>query len=123
MPLQWTVFFVRFSLTKHPGPSLCSSQVGSRHLTGENWQLRALQSLFSAPLGQAGEKIYYKGANQTLASGDKVIYGQQGEVRGPGTSIGRVSVLFPGNKGNIGCTVDELSKLPPGPLPGGFEAM
>ena len=125
MPLQWTVFFRRLSLTNDPGPSLCSSQVGSRHVTGENLQLRALQSLFSAPLGQVGDKIYYTGASETIANGDKLIYGQQGEVRGAGRGkwVGRVSVLFPGNTGNINCTVDELSKDPPGPLPGGFEAM
>ena len=88
-------------------------------------QLRALQSLFSAPFGQVGDKIYFKGANYTFASGEKVIYGQQGEVRGLGTGewVGRVSVLFPGNKGNVACTVDAISKDQPGPLPGGFEAM
>ena len=94
-------------------------------VTCENLQLRALQGLFSAPLGQVGDKIYYKGANQTPASGYKLIYGQQGEVRGPGTGewVGRVSVLFPGNMDNVHCFVDTLSKDPPGPLPGGFEAM
>ena len=88
-------------------------------------QLRALQSLFSAPLGQVGDKIYYTGASETIANGNKVIYGQQGEVRGPGTGewVGRVAVLFPSNKINVAYTVDTLSKDPPGPLPGGFEAM
>ena len=72
MPLQWTVFFRRFSLTNDPGPSLCSSQVGSRHRTGENLQLRALQSLFSAPLGQVGDKIYFKGARNEALQGTQM---------------------------------------------------
>ena len=80
---------------------------------------------FLPPLGQVGDKIYFKGANETFPGGDKVIYGQQGEVTGLGTGefVGCVAVLFPGNKGNINCSVVALSKEPPGPLPGGFEAM
>ena len=78
------------------------------------------------PLGQIGDKIYFTGFPHTYpASGNKLIYGQQGEVRGPGIDewVGCVEVLFPGNTGNVACTVDIVSKDPPGPLPGGFKAM
>ena len=43
-------------------------------------------------------------------------------MKGPGTgaNIGRISVMFPGNKGNVACDLNMLSRTPPPPLPGGF---
>ena len=43
------------------------------------------------------------------------MHGQQGEVVGPATIegyIGKgVGVLFPGNKGNVGCVLAEVRRL------------
>ena len=55
-----------------------------------------------------GEMVFYTGANETFPNGDKLEPGRQGEVVGPGPSTApgiheSVSVLFPGNKGTIGC--------------------
>ena len=62
-----------------------------------------------------GEKVYFKWANQTLESNNKVMYGQQGEVVGParGESCkGKgVSVRFPGNKNPVGCFLDSVRRL------------
>ena len=65
------------------------------------------------------DKAYYIGANETLPSGDRLVYGQQGEVVGPATSQevkGKgVSVQFPGNKGRVQCyfTTVRLRLAPP----------
>ena len=62
-----------------------------------------------------GEKVFYTGANETFPSGNKLVHGQQGEVTGPATSEqvkGKgVSVLFPGNKGNISCYLTSVRRL------------
>ena len=55
---------------------------------------------------KVGEKVLFTGENYTLPSGNKVVHGQQGEVTGPGTGSHEgkgVRVLFPGNKGDVGC--------------------
>ena len=66
------------------------------------------------------DPVYFKGASKTWDDGDKVEYGQQGEVVGPATAkshSGRglralrgkgVAVLFPGNKGNVQCPLTEV---------------
>ena len=52
------------------------------------------------------------------------MHGQTGEVIGPATLEGyvdkAVEVIFPGNKGNIDCSLTQLSRAPPPPLPGGY---
>ena len=52
---------------------------------------------------KVGDKVFCTAVSQTFPSGDKVIYGQQGEVTGPATvetHKGKgVQVRFPGNKG------------------------
>ena len=63
-----------------------------------------------------GDKVFYTGANETFPSGDKLEHGQQGEVVGPGPSAAleihkSVSVLFPGNKGTIGCYLETVRRL------------
>ena len=67
---------------------------------------------------KVGEKVFYTAANYTYPSGDKLVHGQQCEVTGPCTFDGTgsrvkatgkgVSVLFPGNKGNVGCLLTEV---------------
>ena len=74
-----------------------------------------------------GEKVFYTGPNETLSTGDKVVHGQQGEVKGPATLEGYigngVSVLFPGNKGLVSCFLTYVRRLraasapPPQPPP------
>ena len=65
-----------------------------------------------------GEKVYFTGESQTFASGNKVTRGHEGEVTGyPKTDspvFGKgVAVKFPGNNGNIGCYLTELSRSKP----------
>ena len=69
-----------------------------------------------------GDRVFYTGASQTCPSGDKLTHGQPGEVKGPSSTKGDkgVAVMFPGNKGNIGCYLTKLSRTPPPPLPGGY---
>ena len=62
-----------------------------------------------------GEKVFYTGASEAFSSSNKVVHGQQGEVTGPATAESHkgkgVSVLFPGNKGNISCYLTEVRRL------------
>ena len=63
---------------------------------------------------KVGEKVFYTAANYTFPSGDTQVHGQQGEVTGPGNGDARstgVRVRFPGNKGNVPCTLDEVRRL------------
>ena len=69
-----------------------------------------------------GQKLFFMGANQTLASGDRLTHGQQGEVVGH-TILERCHALgmkFSENRQNVYCYIDELSESAPPPLPGGF---
>ena len=69
---------------------------------------------------KVGEKVFYTGANYTFPSGDKLVHGQQCEVMGPCPFDGTgsrvktkgkgVSVLFPGNKGHVGCRLTEVRR-------------
>ena len=61
-----------------------------------------------------GDTVFYTGTSWTTSNGDKVVHGQQGEVVGPGTRelTGKgVSVLFPGNKGNVSCYLNQVRRL------------
>ena len=61
-----------------------------------------------------GEKVFYTGASQTFASGNKLVHGQQGEVTGPGTGSleGKgVAVRVPGNKGYVNCYLNTVRHL------------
>ena len=63
---------------------------------------------------KVGDKVFYTWSNHTFADGDKVVHGQQGEVTGPFTDEDgdtRVKVLFPGNKGVVGCSPTEVRRL------------
>ena len=65
---------------------------------------------------KVGEKVFYTGANVTVSNDLKWVHGQQGKVTGPATlethDEGKgVSVLFPGNKGNVICLVTEVRSL------------
>ena len=60
-----------------------------------------------------GEHVYFTGTGETLASGNQLEHGEQGEVVGPATSEGGpegkgVGVLFRGNKLAIGCYLIEV---------------
>ena len=67
-----------------------------------------------------GEKVYYTETSEVLDNGDRLVHGEQGEVTGPGEEAGLLSIKFPNNKKHIDCSLDELSRSPPGPLPGGY---
>ena len=59
-----------------------------------------------------GEKVFYTGSNQTVSTGDKLVHGQQGVVLGHTILKGKgVVVLYPGNKGNIACLIDQVRRL------------
>ena len=61
-----------------------------------------------------GEHVYFTGTGETLASGNQLEHGEQGEVVGPATcksSKGKcVVVRFPGNKGAISCYLTEVRR-------------
>ena len=68
--------------------------------------------------------VYWCMADWTFPSGNTAAYGAKGEVTGPYTADEHpaVSVLFPGNKGTVGCRLAQLSRSwPPPPLPGGWK--
>ena len=58
--------------------------------------------------------MFYTAASQTVSTGDKLVHGQQGEVKGPaiGDWAGKgVEVLFPGNKDSIDCLLTQVRRL------------
>eukprot|EP00964_Phaeocystis_antarctica_P124191 scaffold87878_cov54-Phaeocystis_antarctica.AAC.2 len=61
------------------------------------------------------EKVFFTGASKTLPSGNKLVHGQQGEVKGPASneaSKGKgLDVLFPGNKASISCFLYQVRRL------------
>ena len=62
----------------------------------------------------SGDAMHYSADNKTLASGNKLVYGQLGEVIGPDPNdADRVTMKFPGNPGIVACLVTQLSKEPP----------
>ena len=68
-----------------------------------------------------GEKLYFIGGSETFHDGDRLVHGEQGEVMGPSTKTkGNLLIKFPNNTGNIGCMLENLSRSPPPPLPGGY---
>ena len=57
---------------------------------------------------------HYTGDSQTVSTGDKLTYGQLGEVMGPDPDDpDRVYMKFPGNKANVACPLTWLSLNPP----------
>ena len=66
---------------------------------------------------KVGEKVFFTGASQTISSGNKLVHGQQGEVKGPATfeSVkGKgvcVPLLFPGNKGSVDFFLTSVPRL------------
>ena len=68
-----------------------------------------------------GEKVYFTGMSMTFEDGDKLTHGQSGEVVGPANRAdgqARLAMRFPGNKGDVECSLTQLSREPPPPLPG-----
>ena len=81
----------------------------------------AAKAAGSLPGGYAvGEKVVYAADSETWPDGDKLTHGQAGEVKPTQGHPDRVDVMFPGNKGNVGCRLTSLSRAPPPPLPGGY---
>jgi len=68
------------------------------------------------------EAVFFTDVSETFEDGDRLLYGQQGTVVGPGDSKDEIEVLFPGNKTTVGCDLTTLSRSPPPPLPGGLSA-
>ena len=64
---------------------------------------------------KVGDKVFFTGANHTFPSGNKLVHGQQGEVRGPATVESHkgkaVAVLYPGNTGSIDCRLTNVRRL------------
>ena len=88
-------------------------------LTPYGWWLRAQVSHGAPPPlpggYKAGEKVFYTGPSQTLQPGYDVVHGQQGEVTGPATGEATkgkgVTVLYPGNKGDVACLITLVRRL------------
>jgi len=72
------------------------------------------------PAFEDGERVYYVGANQTFASGNKLTHGQAGEVAEGHVNPTHAGVVFAGNATHVNCALSQLSRAPPPPLPGGF---
>ena len=71
------------------------------------------------------DPVYFTAPSQTFGDGDKVIYGQRGEVVGLATLESHkgngVAVQFPGNKKATDCYHFQVSREPQSPLPGGWK--
>lgn len=74
---------------------------------------------------KAGDKVYYTGRSHVFPSGNKVVYGGQGEVVGAATLETHrdcgLQVQFPGNDSATHCLLIQLSDDEPDPLPGGHK--
>ena len=58
--------------------------------------------------------MFYLGEDRTWDDGDKLVHGQQGEVKGPGVGecTGKgVVVLFSGNTFSANCLLTEVRRL------------
>ena len=61
-----------------------------------------------------GDGMHFCAASHTFPDGNKLTYGQLGEVMGPHPDDpNRVYMKFAGNKGNIHCLLTSLSLDPP----------
>ena len=74
-----------------------------------------------------GTLLYCTAPCQTRANGDRITYGQRGEVVRPATFThgGKLhedlNMRFPGNEKDWSCYLDYLSRKEPPPLPGDFK--
>ena len=59
------------------------------------------------------ERVFYMGQSQTFGDGDKLVHGQQGEVKGVMRGVWKthLAVLLPGNKGYVGLLPIEVCRL------------
>ena len=96
---------------RRPSPTL---------LTPHGWWLRAQVSRDAPPPlpggYKVGEKVFFTGASEAFSNGNKLVHGQLGEVTGPGRGMKRTEgkglcLLFPGNKGNVGCLLTSVRRL------------
>ena len=54
--------------------------------------------------------VFFTGADETLPSGIKLTFGQQGKVTGSTDNGKGVTVLFPGNSGSVNCCLTEVAR-------------
>ena len=71
---------------------------------------------------KVGEKLYIA-ESETSTSGNHLVHGEQGEVIGPSSTSkdGKLALKFTNNKGPVAIELNELSRSPPLPLPGGYK--
>ncbi|EOD34521.1 hypothetical protein EMIHUDRAFT_111217 [Emiliania huxleyi CCMP1516] len=85
--------------------------------------LASLSHELSLPGGfRVGEELYFIGGGFVDEQGDKAVFGCRGSVTGPARNgdADAVSMSFSGNRGDIHCRAEELSREPAPSLPGGF---
>ncbi|EOD20550.1 hypothetical protein EMIHUDRAFT_101881 [Emiliania huxleyi CCMP1516] len=85
--------------------------------------LASLSHELSLPGGfRVGEELYFIGGGFVDEQGDKAVFGCRGSVTGPARNgdADAVSMSFSGNRGDVHCRAEELSREPAPSLPGGF---
>ena len=60
-----------------------------------------------------GDRVFFTGDSKTTSNGDKLTHGQPDPASDSLIFGEGVSVMFLGNKGNIGCPLTTLSRTPP----------
>ncbi|EOD06508.1 hypothetical protein EMIHUDRAFT_218958 [Emiliania huxleyi CCMP1516] len=86
-------------------------------------RLALLSHELSLPGGfRVGEELYFIGGGFVDEQGDKAVFGCRGSVTGPARNgdADAVSMSFSGNRGDVHCRAEELSREPAPSLPGGF---
>ena len=70
-----------------------------------------------------GGEVFFMYRSQWTLDGDRAAYGGKGKITGPvrgALDQKYVSVMFPGNNGNINCRLNRLSRTAPPAIAGGF---
>lgn len=96
------------------------------HQNAKRIRRALLFSQLSIPGGyRLGERVYWCGSAWALADGDRLQFGQEGEIAGctdvcDGMDKERVAVLFKGNKQPVAMHLVEISRVAPS-IPGGLQ--
>ena len=61
---------------------------------------------------RVGDTVIYAAPSQKLSNGDRVLYGEEGEIVGPATSDDCVAVKFTANAGRVNCYLTQLGRTP-----------
>ena len=74
---------------------------------------------------RVGDTVFYAAPSEKLSNGDRVLYGEEGEIVGPATSETHkdngVAVKFSANTRAVSCYITQLGRTPPPTtLPGGY---